>query len=69
MHDLIYRLIPQKYFMYKYHNAHSITMTEYTERQKKSIRINTLTANHIEMPYTNKFLFEVILESTIKSAD
>ena len=55
--------------MYKNHHAHSITMIEYTERQKNSIRINILTANHIEMPYTNIFLFEVILESTIKSAD
>ena len=58
--------------MYKNHHAHSITMIEYTERQKNSIRINIFvrkTANHIEMPYTNIFLFEVILESTIKSAD
>ena len=62
--------------MYKHHHAHSITMTEYTERQTNSIRLNISvrkkvikTAIHIEMPYTNIFLFEVILESTIKSAD
>lgn len=54
--------------MYKNHHAHSITMIEYTERQKNSIRINIFVRN-IEMPYTNIFLFEVILESTIKSAD